>query len=74
MWHRSDPRCVALTVRVRPAICARPHRLRITDILSDLFRKIIAWTPSDLRYAVYLCTNRVRAASHPGGRAGASRR
>jgi hypothetical protein len=35
--------------------------LRITDILSDLFRRIIAWTPADLRHAVYLCTNRVRS-------------
>ena len=34
--------------------------MKITDILSDLFRRIIAWTPNDLRYAVYLCTNRVR--------------
>ena len=52
-------------------------RLRITDILSDLFRRIIAWSPDDLRFAVYLCTNRVRhghARRWLGGRTSADQR
>jgi hypothetical protein len=37
-------------------------RIHITALLANMFRTIIAAAPDDLLHAVYLCTNRVRAA------------
>eukprot|EP01137_Pigoraptor_chileana_P008303 Opistho-2@54941 len=41
------------------AIEATTKRLKIIDILSNLFRSVIALTPKDLICCIYLCTNKI---------------
>lgn len=38
------------------------YRLKSIEILSNFFRSVIALTPDDLLYCVYLCLNRLAPA------------
>eukprot|EP00894_Picocystis_sp_ML_P001232 jgi/Pico_ML_1/51749/g313.t2 len=63
-WKPGSPVPYKFLARVLHEIRQESKRLRITRILANAFRTVIATTPEDLVYCVYLCSNTLAPAHH----------
>ncbi|XP_073002061.1 DNA ligase 1-like isoform X2 [Typha latifolia] len=64
-WKPGEPVPFLFLARALELISNESGRIAITDILSNVFRTVIATTPGDLLATVYLSANRI-AAPHEG--------
>lgn len=63
-WKPGSPVPYKFLAKILQEIRQESKRLRITRILANAFRTVIATTPQDLVYCVYLCSNTLAPAHH----------